>query len=74
MKFRIFARADGRPPLQAVLVLSLDKQTEWTRIELDLAPLAGHDVGIQLAPSANQKVWTLMRDPKIVVIENPAPQ
>ncbi|WP_223572713.1 phage baseplate assembly protein V [Xanthomonas citri] len=76
MKFRIFASAEGegRPPLQAVFVPSLDKQTEWARIELNLAPLAGHDVGIQLAPSANQEVWTLMRDPKIVVIEDRAPQ
>ncbi|MBO9930474.1 hypothetical protein J7371_10490, partial [Xanthomonas phaseoli pv. dieffenbachiae] len=73
VEFRIFASAEGRPPLQAVFVPRLDKQTEWTRIELDLAPLAGHDAGIQLKPSANQEVWTLMRDPKIVIVEDRAP-
>ncbi|MCC8471803.1 hypothetical protein [Xanthomonas phaseoli] len=74
VEFRIFASAEGRPPLQAVFVPRLDKQTEWTRIELDLAPLAGHDAGIQLEPSANQEVWTLMRDPKIVIVEDRAPR
>ena len=74
VKFSVFARAHEKPPLQATVAPSLDKQTEWTRIELDLAPLAGHDVKIQLVPSAPQGIWTLMRDPKIVVVDDSAQQ
>jgi len=74
VKFSVFARAEGQPLLQATLLPSLDKQTEWNRIELDLAPLAGHDVKIQLVPSAQQEIWTLMRDPKIAVAEDTAQQ
>ncbi|KLD71652.1 hypothetical protein Y887_05345 [Xanthomonas pisi DSM 18956] len=69
VEFRVLALAPGKPPLQATLTPSLEKQTEWTRIELDLAPLAGDNVKIQLVPSAQQGIWTLMRDPKVVVAE-----
>ncbi|WP_349656030.1 hypothetical protein [Xanthomonas sp. 10-10] len=69
VEFRVLALSPGKPPLQATLTPSLEKQTEWTRIELDLAPLAGDNVKIQLVPSAQQGIWTLMRDPKVVVAE-----
>ncbi|OEZ01756.1 hypothetical protein BIY45_04780 [Stenotrophomonas sp. BIIR7] len=65
MSFNVIARAKGQPELVAHVVPEVSVQTEWTRLELDLAPLAGQEVRIQLAPSADQDVWTLMRDPRI---------
>jgi hypothetical protein len=53
--------------LGTTLVLPADSQTEWTRIELDLSDLAGQEVDIKIAPTANQDVWTLMRDPRIEI-------
>jgi len=72
VSFNVTARARGQDSLQSSVEPSLDQQTEWTRISLDLGPLAGHEVRIQMAPSANQEVWTLLRDPKIEVSDAPA--
>lgn len=72
VSFNVTARAEGQEYLQSSVEPSLDQQTEWTRISLDLGPLAGHEVRIQIAPRANQDVWTLMRDPKIELSDPPA--
>lgn len=70
--FHVSAGAKGQPSLEGTLSPSLDTQTDWARLELDLAPLEGREVRIKLAPSANQEVWTLMRDPRIELSPVPA--
>lgn len=70
--FKVHARTKGKPLLEAQVIPSIETQTEWSRIELDLSPLAGSKVKIQLSPSADQQVWTLMRDPRIELIDVPA--
>lgn len=69
VSFNVIAGVKNGPSVQSSIEPSLDQQTEWTQIALDLGPLAGHDVRIKLAPSADQEIWTLMRDPKIEVSE-----
>lgn len=68
----MLARASGKTTLQHGVIPPIEQQTEWTRIELDLSALAGSQAKIQIAPSADQPVWTLMRDPRIELIEVPA--
>lgn len=72
--FSAFGQAKGLPDVGVALVQSLDKQTEWSRIELDLSPLAGRNIRIKIAPTADQEVWTLMRDPRIEVARDPIQQ
>lgn len=69
--FSVTAQGQSTQELRASLTPSITTQTEWTLISLELSALAGRDVSIKIVPTANQEVWTLMRDPKIMV--SPAP-
>jgi len=69
--FTVSVQGKGTQALSTSITPNVDTQTEWQKITLDFSPLAGKEVHIKLAPTSEQEVWTLMRDPRILVAPTP---
>lgn len=65
--FSVTAEGKKSQSLTISITPDINDQTEWARIELDLSPMAGTEVNIKVAPTADQEVRTLLRDPQILI-------